>query len=178
MPKKKPPKSNKSYVISVSFATGIYRHIKIADDATLYDLHQAIQDTFIFDDDHAHAFFLDNRSWSHVDSYFADMIEEEERFTQDYALNSVLHLGQSFKYIFDFGDEFTFQCKLLREIDEITEKAFVIRSKGDAPKQYGEWDEDDDNFDDEEDEDNDILFDEVSDDNDDTHDTILYEFPE
>ncbi|MHB1153967.1 MAG: IS1096 element passenger TnpR family protein [Eubacteriales bacterium] len=178
MPKKKPSKSNKSYVISVSYATGIYRHIKIADDATLYNLHQAIQDAFIFDDDHAHAFFLDNRSWSHVDSYFADMIEGEEKFTSDYVLNKVLHLGQSFKYIFDFGDEFTFQCKLLKEIDEITEIASVIRSKGDAPKQYSGWDDDDDedDFDDIDDEDDDIPFDAASDDEDEK--TILYEFPE
>lgn len=48
-----------SYVISVSAGTGCYRHIQISKSATLYRLHKAIISAFDFEDDHAHAFFMD-----------------------------------------------------------------------------------------------------------------------
>jgi len=53
-----------SYVISVSLGTGCYRHIKISSSATLFRLHQAILNAFEFEDDHMHAFFMDNKRWS------------------------------------------------------------------------------------------------------------------
>ena len=62
-------RSNKTYIISVSAGTGCYRHIKIAADATLESLSTEILDAFDFMDDHAHAFFMDNHSWSDADSY-------------------------------------------------------------------------------------------------------------
>jgi hypothetical protein len=40
-------------------------------------LHSAILDAFDFDDDHAHAFFMDNHIWSDNDSYYCDLLEEE-----------------------------------------------------------------------------------------------------
>ena len=61
--------------------------------------------------------------------------------------------GQAFKYLFDFGDEWRFNCKVLRAMPELTESPQVIRSKGDAPEQYPDWDEDDEYEDEDEDED-------------------------
>lgn len=54
------PKENKAFVISVSLQKGCYRHIQIAQDATLDDLSCAILQAFSFEDDHMHAFFMDN----------------------------------------------------------------------------------------------------------------------
>ena len=51
--------------------------------------------------------------------------------------------GRKFKYVFDFGDDWTFQCRVLRELDEITAEPVIIRKKGEAPPQYPEWDEED-----------------------------------
>ncbi|MDD4774867.1 MAG: hypothetical protein PHZ09_14895 [Eubacteriales bacterium] len=160
MPNKEWAESVKSFVISVSFRTGCYRHIKIAADATLYDLHLAIIDAFVFEDDHAHAFFMDNRLWSDEDSYFCEDIEDEERYTPYYNLNEVLRPGHSFKYLFDFGDEFAFQCRLLNETDDLTKEAQIVRSKGDPPVQYMGWDIDDDEDEDDDDEDDYIIHDE------------------
>ena len=53
-----------SYVVSVSIGTGCYRHIRISKTATLLKLHKAILNAFDFEDDHAHAFFMDNHYWS------------------------------------------------------------------------------------------------------------------
>jgi hypothetical protein len=61
----------KSYVISVSLGTGCYRHIRISGKATLEELSDAILDAFDFDNDHLHAFFMNNRAWDDMDCYYA-----------------------------------------------------------------------------------------------------------
>jgi len=125
-----------SYVISVSAGKGCYRHIQIAADATLFDLHTAILDAFEFIDDHAHAFFMDNKIWSIADGYYSDQIENERRQTRDFRLGSLaLQPGKRFKYVFDFGDEWVFQCKVLRVSNEPCDTPVIVRSTGEAPDQ-------------------------------------------
>lgn len=131
-----------AYVISVTLMKGCYRHIKIAAEATLNQLSSAILDAFYFDDDHAHAFFMDNRAWSDADSYtmdFEDMEDEDEaqRHTCDYTLRGAGLLKDSkFLYIFDFGDEWRFQCRVLKTLEETVETPEILRSVGTPPAQY------------------------------------------
>lgn len=131
-----------SYVISVSLGTGCYRHIQISANASLYKLHQAILKAFEFEDDHEHAFFMDNHVWSPADAYFSSKAEAGDRLTKKYTLKKLqLAKGQKFKYIFDFGNEWEFQCKVLRELEEKTDIPRFIRSAGESPEQYPEWEE-------------------------------------
>lgn len=150
--KKKDGKKNKktaakeSYVISVSLGKGCYRHIRIGGDRSLWELHAAILDAFEFDDDHAHAFFMDNKMWSDRDSYYAEGVEAGLRTTKKCRLSSLgLYKGMGFKYVFDFGDEWMFQCKVLRVEDKDAGKIEILKSKGEAPSQYGQdemdWDD-------------------------------------
>jgi len=135
----------RSFVISVSLWPGCYRHIRIAGSSTLAMLHGAILDAFAFDDDHAHAFFMDNVKWSDRDCYYAEGVEEDSPATADYVLDQVgLYKGKQFKYVFDFGDEWMFQCKVLRIVEGGTPVPVVVKSKGEAPDQYGN----DDGYDD------------------------------
>ena len=132
--------SNQSYIISVSLGAGCYRHIQISSGSTLQQLHSAIIDAFEFFDDHAHAFFMDNKKWSDWDSYYMKEVADGGRTTDKYRLNQIgLDIGMPFKYVFDFGDEWTFQCKVLRIVNESTKTPKVIKSKGAAPEQYGYW---------------------------------------
>lgn len=132
----------KSYVISVSVGTGCYRHIKLSSQATLLELHEEILYAFEFFDDHAHAFFMDNVAWSDRNAYFCDFIEDEDKFTKDYTLEKLgLDIGVKFKYVFDFGDDWQFQCKVLKILDEKTEEPEVVRTKGEPPSQY-DYDDD------------------------------------
>jgi len=132
-----------SYVISVSLGTGCYRHIQISASATLYKLHQAILNAFEFDDDHMHAFFMDNKRWSQWDCYVSSKSEPADRLSKRYSLQKAgLAKGKKFLYLFDFGDEWVFQCKVLREMDEETDIPGVIRSVGEAPDQYPNYEED------------------------------------
>lgn len=140
-----------SYVISVSAGTGCYRHIQISDGATLYQLHTAIIDAFDFycDDYMAHAFFMDNRFWSPKDAFFSDGIDDMLRSTSKYTLKKLkVHSGDKFKYLFDFEEEHRIQCKVLRELQENTPEAQVIRSVGEDPKQHFGCDRDESGSDD------------------------------
>ena len=128
-----------SLVISVSAGAGCYRHIKISDLATLNELSDAILDAFEFIDDHAHAFFMNNRPWTDDDCYYAEFVDEdnEYRHTCDYTLRKIhLYLDQKFVYIFDFGEDWQFRCRVLKVIDEPTSEPEVIRSKGEPPNQF------------------------------------------
>lgn len=135
-----------SYVFSVSLGTGLYRHIQIAAASSLLELSKAILDAFDFEDDHAHAFFMDNRLWSDADDYFMAGIVEGKRTTRNVRLSQLgLVPGKKFKYVFDFGEEWAFQLRVLRAVDQVTKKPRVIRAVGDAIAQYEEsdWDSED-----------------------------------
>ena len=147
----KKPEENMSFVISVSLDKGCYRHIQIAQEATLEELSSVILQAFAFDDDHMHAFFMDNKAWSEADCYYMNPMDEEEgndeRHTCDYMLHQVMQTGSKFKYVFDFGDNWQFQCKVLSEKPWgtpfpgnalLANYALVLREVGEAPAQYGE----------------------------------------
>ena len=145
-----------SYVISVSLGKGCYRHIQISKTATLYKLHKAIISAFDFEDDHAQAFFMDNHYWSGSAAFFSMKMHGDEHLTKSYKLEKLnLVKGDQFKYLFDFGDEWQFQCKVLRETDEQIDNPLVIRSVGESPEQYPECEEED--WEETEDEEDDIL---------------------
>lgn len=130
-----------SYIISVSLGTGCYRHLQISSSCTLYELHSAILGAFDFYDGHAHAFFMDNVSWSQRNCYYVRGMEEEDRDTSMYTLEEAgLRKGMKFKYVYDFGDEWTFQCRVLRTIEQDTSLPCVIKGVGRAPDQDGRWD--------------------------------------
>lgn len=137
-------KQGKSYVFSVSVRKGCYRHIKVPEDYTLEELADAILWAFDFDNDHAHAFFMDNKEWSKADSYFyEDACEyEEDRPTCNYKIGEIgLEKGNAFKFLFDFGDNWVFKCKVLRIVDEFNKDAELIKEFGEAPVQYPDYDE-------------------------------------
>lgn len=133
--KKKKSDSSNTFIISVSLGTGCYRHLKISGGSTLEELHSEILKMFDFDDDHAHAFFLDNKAWSKKEEYIASYMEGN-RFSCEYTLDEVLEEKQKFLYIFDFGEEWRFQCRVLKITEEKCSGAQIVRSVGEAPSQY------------------------------------------
>lgn len=133
---------NNSFVISVALGTGCYRHIRIGADEMLSELSSQILEAFSFDDDHLHSFFMDNRLWSSEGNYSLEPTEPNEGDTKKTCLSKVLFPGLKFKYLFDYGDEWVFQCRVLKQLEEPTETACVVRSFGESPEQYPDYDED------------------------------------
>ena len=135
------------YVISVSLLKGCYRHIKIPGSCTLDELHLAINDAFGFDDDHLHAFFMDNRLWSSAECYYDYRSDNDGIETDSIDLDDLeLQIGDKFKYVYDFGDQWVFQCKVIKRYEEEHSNIQVIKSVGDAPPQYSFFTDDDDGY--------------------------------
>ncbi len=148
VPKKTSPRGRRkkrntppqSCVVSVSLGAGCYRHIQISMGASLFELHSAILKAFGFYDDHAHAFFMNNSVWSNFDSYYMAGMGYGDRTTDKYSLEQAgFEKDKKFKYVYDFGAEWRFQCRVLRVQEGDTPKAVVIKSKGEAPDQDGDW---------------------------------------
>lgn len=135
-------RNTQTFVIAVSLGKGLYRHIKISGGATLEELHSVILDAFSFEDDHAHAFFLDNKAWSR-EGYYTSFMKDENRFSCDVTLTQVLEEKQKFLYIFDLGDEWRFNCRVLSIKDEACSEAEIVRSVGEAPPQYHDFEDED-----------------------------------
>ena len=138
----------KSLVLSVSLGTGCYRHIQIDRGDTLFSLHQAILDSFDFSDDHMHAFFMSNRAWDGESEFICREggLDYAQGLTDEVALSDFnLVKGSKFLYIFDFGDEWRFQIKVLRAVSESTDMPAILKSVG-LLSQYGHdedgWDDD------------------------------------
>jgi len=136
----------KSCVISVSLIKGCYRHINIPMKASLENLSDAILFAFNFDNDHMHAFFMDNKAWSQADNYESAgaYLEEGTKYTCEYTLESLgLIKDKRFLYIFDFGDEWRFNCKVLREAECDSEEIVFLKCVGKAPVQYPSFEDED-----------------------------------
>lgn len=156
------------FVISVSAGKGCYRHIRIPANKKLSYLAEYILDCFEFDHDHLYSFFMNNRLWDSTEEY---AFMPEDPYTNDasvYKLSDLdLEAGKQFKFLYDYGDEWEFQCKVLRAENSDDKKASVLKSVGEPPCQYGMYDdEEDDYYDDDDDEDccDDFFYEEESED--------------
>lgn len=136
-------KKKVSYVISVSLGTGCYRHIQISGRKTLDNFAGCILAAFDFDFDHLYSFYMDNKWWSQIDAYHSPYSEKPPYANRIKLSQLGLSKGQAFKFLFDYGDEWRFQCKVLRVLDEETKEAHIIRAVGEAPEQYPCYDEND-----------------------------------
>jgi hypothetical protein len=115
---------------------------QISSAHSLHHLHEAIQEAFEFNNDHAYAFFMDGRPWSQ--NAYWDRNAGDSPFA-DRATVGKLELvnGQKILYLFDFGDEWMFTVR----VDEILYsdvppvRPVVVEKRGDAPVQYPDCDE-------------------------------------
>ncbi|MDR2855286.1 MAG: plasmid pRiA4b ORF-3 family protein [Methanomicrobiales archaeon] len=135
---------NRVFEFKVSLSKKCYRVIRCLPMHTFEDLHLAIQDAFDFGDDHLYAFFLDGKFYSKyaVNSPFT----EEPPFADELCLgNCRLTNKQRILYLFDFGDEWTFDIVLDVKYDTgvIDEDVKIIKSVGKSPEQYPDRDDDD-----------------------------------
>ena len=122
--------------------------IEIDADASLIDLHMAIQEAVNFDNDHLFEFFLGrhprNRAvkignsggWGDFDPY---EIYEKVELSEVFPLPAK---GLKLFYLFDFGDSWYFQITKTRRKEKDPEPGVtyprVVEKKGENPEQYPE----------------------------------------
>ena len=128
--------------VSVRY-TDCIRVIRMNLEDSLYDLHMAIQEAVEFDDDHLFAFHIGDGMLKRTYAPSEAMTSGREMPVEGTRLSSLeLRKGQKFTYLFDFGDSWWFDIKVL-EIREGTVKApQVIKIVNGAPQQYPDYEED------------------------------------
>lgn len=134
--------------LSVECVYGAYlkqecvRVIAMDDDASLYDLHYAIQDAVGFDDDHPFGFYTANssRTFAHKHWLFGDLPwpRQEAAFSRT-RIRDLWPLGRrKLYYLFDFGDLWTFEVRKMRVrgSDPPGSGPLVLERRGPDPEQY------------------------------------------
>lgn len=132
-----------SYVFKVSLGRSVWRKIALSYKHTLEDLHNAVQEAFDFDNDHLYSFFMDAKRYS-KHAYHSPMCDDGP-FTNEVTIGELeLYEGQKILYFFDYGDSWEFEVQLLEiNKDEIPPREpMIIETKGEAPRQYGYYDDD------------------------------------
>ena len=139
--------SSMIYTLTVECIGGLYlraeceRVIEIKDDATLEDLHFAIQSAVSFDNDHLYDFHA-GRNYRHRKVRYAsseDWDEAEGAYSR-IQLRDVYPLGSlKLYYIFDFGDSWTFEIRKSRKVHAPEPRVRyprVVERRGPDPEQY------------------------------------------
>lgn len=121
-----------------------WRRIAVTHNTTLYALAEVILQAFNFGNDHMHSFeFIDisgqKREYSHPE------MMNNAPFTDEVTLSNLpLSIKGKMTFIFDFGDWWEFSI-LFEKIDDSFKldesSAELIETKGKAPEQYPDWDE-------------------------------------
>lgn len=136
------------YTLTVECIGGLYlrgecvRVIEIEDDATLEDLHLAIQSAVSFDNDHLYDFHA-GRNYRHRQVRFADEWDEDQDAYSRIRLRDVYPLGNlKLYYLFDYGDSWMFEIRKARKVHAPQPRVRyprVIERRGRNPEQYPSW---------------------------------------
>jgi Plasmid pRiA4b ORF-3-like protein. len=153
--------AQKTIVFLVKYLRRRYvtRTIELKDTQTLDDLQEAIiYKSFNWSDPHLYSFFFDNKPYSrNRDMEYSFNPEPDESSIFDLFSSGKPHstatklkeipfqVNQKFLLIFDFGDDHRFSISVVGfgQVQRGVKYPFLLESKGKAPEQYPEWDEED-----------------------------------
>ncbi len=123
------------------------RVVAMDDSASLWDLHQVIQDAVSFDRDHPFEFYTANSASPWAEKNFITLVEglnEKEDVFADTQLKDIWPLGRKkLYYWFDFGDDWIFEIRKMRssKADALLDTPQILERVGPNPEQYPPWDE-------------------------------------
>ncbi len=118
-----------------------YRLIEIEESSDLEILHQAIQKSVKFDNDHLYEFFIANTSRSSEKKRFDD----ENGGLWEYGVGELFPLPNHKKlfYLFDYGDSWYFRVTKVRKKPVPKESGAsyprIVEMVGKNPEQYSEY---------------------------------------
>lgn len=125
--------------LKIMLENDLYRILKVSNKDTFEFLHLYIQNIFDFDNDHCYAFYDRDGNEFYSGNPMAVSIEYDPKLAiGDLALEE----GESFNYLFDFGDCWRFMITVeeVMEDEECISEAELIDAIGESPEQYPEWD--------------------------------------
>jgi Plasmid pRiA4b ORF-3-like protein len=136
--------------LRVSLEPKIFRDIEIASEASLYKLAQVITKAFGFDFDHMFGFY-DNLKKPYksntVFELFTDIGEPSDENARGVKKSKVADAfgkdGTTLAFLFDYGDQWIFKVRRTSAAESAAAKTYwkLIKSEGEAPEQYPEYEE-------------------------------------
>jgi len=137
------------WTLKIKLVTGAFARedwegtIQIEANATLEDLHFAIQDAVDFENDHLYEFFIARTPYSRDKTRFDD--ENEELYTRTIESLFPLPKDRRVYYYFDYGDSWIFQVSRTRAKPFPPEPGVdypqLMDEQGVRPDQYPDFDE-------------------------------------
>lgn len=126
--------------------SSVIRELALLETQTLYNLAEAIIDSFDFDFDHAFGFFNDVKNWHRAErqyELFKDVGEECNpcaESVKNTKLREAFFADKKLLFLFDYGDEWKFIVELVREEEShprLNRKYPMLLQKiGSSPDQY------------------------------------------
>ncbi len=132
----------------------IYREIEVESRKSLSDLAEAIVHAFDFEFDHAFGFYTKLTGPDVMRSQpkyelFADMGEETtaRSVRKTPVADAFPEVGHTMLFMFDYGDDWRFIVEVIGLGQKAARTRYpkVLKKVGEAPEQYGGWDEEDAN---------------------------------
>ncbi|MDJ0591047.1 MAG: plasmid pRiA4b ORF-3 family protein [Pleurocapsa sp. MO_226.B13] len=123
----------------------IWRRIAISSQMTLEEFSSLILQSVNFDSDHLDMFRYKNQIGRTVE--ISHPYADGSPSTHEVCIGDLpLREGTSMTYIFDFGDwwEFKIQLEKIDTNDLRTDYGAIVESRGSAPPQYPNWEDDED----------------------------------
>ena len=113
----------------------VWRRILVPDHFTFGRLHQVIQAAFGWEDYHLYQFSPKGYgSEPLIGVVEEDLADEEMKNAEKEKLKKYLYLkGQTFTYIYDFGDDWTHTILVEKLIDQKAVRAELVAGKGACP---------------------------------------------
>lgn len=93
----------------------IWRRVAVPESITLSKLHHLIQAVFGWSDTHLHEFEIDGESYGVPDAEWGPPVISEQRKK----LISVLYGKKTFRYVYDFGDNWELRIKVEKTLPAI-----------------------------------------------------------
>jgi len=122
----------------------VYRTIDVSSEIDFKNLASIILELFDFDNDHLYEFkFIDNFGQQAVIKHPELSLDEGKAWSNEFCLKNIpLEEQNSFTFIFDFSDWWEFDI-FIEKIEEgkHMDDFKLIKSVGESPKQYPDWDE-------------------------------------
>ena len=107
---------------------------------TLYDLHRTIQSVFEFDDDHLYEFYVGQGMLKETYAPEGAAASGEELPVEETALGDLgLKTGMKCSYLFDFGDMWWFDIKVLEISEGSVDSPILVKAVNPVPQQYPDW---------------------------------------
>jgi len=140
--------------LTIECVRGVYlkeaciRVVEIDEAASLYELHEAIQDAVGFGRDHPFEFFLANSSSPYAVKERLSEKEEWEDREDDFFRIRLMDIWPAGRkrlyYLFDFGDKWTFEIRKKRgkrQPEPGAKYPRLIEAIGPNPEQYPRFEE-------------------------------------